>query len=296
MPRSLPGATEPLSILSIRRIAPVAPTPSATQRQDTPVPAPSAISNLPQRHASPRSTLSTRADASQVPAGRSTFSPALPPLVRAGNVAEMPRDTPGTSAALSASQAILDASDGTGAALALTAGQRQTLEACAWQLRDGWCKFQDALVAQAVADLDPAWPASARQVFERSVRQLLQDKTPSELLAQPVFARFLEQPGCLRALLPATMQWLQAHTDILEHADIVRTGSSAMTVGKHGYLAGMAELMAGRFEPIIANKTLLTLLEALHDGDPTLAELAAVTMQRVSAAEWVAWTSRRGWL
>ena len=174
----------------------------------------------------------------------------------------------------------------------LTAEENQRFEACSWQLRWGWRSFQNDLVTHALSNLDPAWPPEQRQIFELSARQLLLDTAPSALLAQPVFAQHLSQPGCMRSLLTAMMKWLEAHTDVLEQRDIARTGTSDMTAGKHAYLAGMASLLSGPFEQALANKTLFNILNALHEEASALRELEA--MQNVSGAQWAAWAWAQG--
>lgn len=144
---------------------------------------------------------------------------------------------------------------------ALTEDERQTIEHCALQLRTGWRAFQDDLVAHASSDLDRAWSPLL------SARQLLLDTAPSRLIAQPVFARFLDKPGCLQSLLPAAVEWLQAHVDVLERWDLERTGRSQVTTDKPLYLSEMETLLAGRFEETLGDKTLLTIFNALHEGD-----------------------------
>jgi hypothetical protein len=170
---------------------------------------------------------------------------------------------------------------------ALTAHERQRIEHCAVQLRSGWSGFQDDLVAHAASELDPRWPQVSRQIFEMSARQLLLDQPPSELGKQPVFAGFLDKPGCLRSLLPATLRWLEAHVEVLERGDIERMGTSRITSSKHLYLSEMTTLLEGRFEQALEDPTLLKIFNALHVGDTALAELEA--LHRASTLQWTAW-------
>lgn len=170
---------------------------------------------------------------------------------------------------------------------ALTAHERQTFEQCAVQLRSGWSSFQNALATHAVSELDPGWPHASRQIFEMSARQLLVDQPPSELCKQPVFAGFLDKPGCLRSLLPSTLRWLEAHVAVLERGDIERMGTSPITSTKHLYLSEMTTLLEGRFEQALEDTTLLKIFNALHVGDTSLAELEA--LHRASGLQWTAW-------
>lgn len=271
--------TASLSVPSIQRVAPAHSTASATQ---PPHPhqqalALHAVGNRTHSHAWEPNAGSARTTALQTSQSCTHFLRVLP----SENVWAQ-KDPAG------ATQAPLDV----GGSVQLSAQENRILEACASQLRSGWRCFQSELVAHAMADVDPAWGPAARQPFAMSAHQWIQDTAPSDLAKQPILARFLDQSGCMHSLLPATMKWLQAHTDVLERRDIAHAGRSAITAAKHDYLAGMAALMSGRFDQAVANSTLLTLFNALHQEADTPQDLAA--LQRVSLAQWAAWARPQG--
>lgn len=270
MPPPVPPVTDSLSVLSIRRVA--SPMPKAS------VMVPSALGNASRPHAWEPNVGSGLITGLPTPHRRMDSSCVLPCQLVWGQ-----QDGGATLAPL-----VVDANTG----VSLNAQQDQILETCSWQLRLGWRNFRQELVTHALSDLDPSWPPASRAVFERAAHKLLQDKAPSELPEQPVFACFLEQPGCMRALLPAAMKWLEAHVDVLEQSDIARTGSSAVTTEKYAYLDGMAALLGGRFSQALADTTLLKMLDALHEDARALAERVAV--QNVSGAEWAAWAHAQG--
>lgn len=273
MPQPLPAVTAALSVLSIQRVTPAFPAASTTQpmlrahslrtlgnrpHPQTWEPSTGAARTTPQQGSQRSSSCLRVVPSERVRAQREGVG--APPT----HVAVDPICSP-----------------------PLTAQENAVLEACSWQLRDGWRMFKHALVAHALSDLDASWPPAARRVFELSAQQLLMDKAPSELLAQPVFAEYLGRPGCLRPLLPAAMKWLEAHTAVLERWDIERTGASDVSTGKHAYLAEMATLLGGRYEQALGNATLLRIFNALHEEGPALRELEA--MYCASGPHWKAW-------
>lgn len=273
MPQPLPAVTAALSVLSIQRVAPAIPAASTTQPMHQALSL-RTLGNRPHPQTWEPSADAARTTPQQASQCRSGYVRVVPSeLVRAqrGGVGATP-----THVAVDATSSPT-----------LTAQEHAVLKACSWQLRAGWRDFQDALVAHAVSDLDASWPPSARRVFELSAHQLLLDKPPSELLAQPVFAEYLGRPGCLQLLLPAAMKWLEAHTAVLERWDIERTGASDVSTGKHAYLAEMATLLGGRYDQALGNATLLKIFNALHEEGPALREREA--MYRASGPHWEAW-------
>lgn len=273
MPQPLPAVTAALSVLSIQRVAPAIPAASTTQPMHQALSL-RTLGNRPHPQTWEPSADAARTTPQQASQCRSGYVRVVPSeLVRAqrGGVGATP-----THVAVDATSSPT-----------LTAQEHAVLKACSWQLRAGWREFQDALVAHAVSDLDASWPPSARRVFELSAHQLLLDKPPSELLAQPVFAEYLGRPGCLQLLLPAAMKWLEAHTAVLERWDIERTGASDVSTGKHAYLAEMATLLGGRYDQALGNATLLKIFNALHEEGPALREREA--MYRASGPHWEAW-------
>ena len=273
MPQPLPAVTAALSVLSIQRVAPAIPAASTTQPMHQALSL-RTLGNRPHPQTWEPSADAARTTPQQASQCRSGYVRVVPSeLVRAqrGGVGATP-----THVAVDATSSPT-----------LTAQEHAVLKACSWQLRAGWRDFQDALVAHAVSDLDASWPPSARRVFELSAHQLLLDKPPSELLAQPVFAEYLGRPGCLQLLLPAAMKWLEAHTAVLERWNIERTGASDVSTGKHAYLAEMATLLGGRYDQALGNATLLKIFNALHEEGPALREREA--MYRASGPHWEAW-------
>jgi len=273
MPQPLPVVTAALSVLSIQRVAPAIPAASTTQPMQQALSL-RALGNRPHPQTWEPSTGAARTTPQQASQCRSGYVRVVPSeLVRAQ------REGVGAAPTHVAVDAISSPT--------LTAQEHSALGACSWQLRHAWRAFQDDLVAHAVSDLDASWPPSARRVFELSARQLLLDKAPSELLAQPVFAEYLGRPGCLQSLLPAAMKWLEAHTAVLERWDIERSGASDVSIGKHAYLAEMATLLGGRYDQALGNATLLKIFNALHEEGPALREREA--MYRASGPHWEAW-------
>lgn len=233
MPQPLPAVTAAVSVLSIQRVAPAVPAPAATQPFHQQALSLRTLGNRPHPPTWERSAGAARTTPQQVSQRRSGYVRVVPAEVvwaqKEGNGA-------------SPTQVSVDAVSSE----PLTAQENAALEACAWQLRFGWRAFQNDLVKHALSDLDPAWRPQQRQIVELSARQLLLDTAPSALLAQPVFAQHLSQPGCMRSLQPAMMKWLEAHTDVLEQRDLARAGTSNMTARKDPYLAEMASLLTGR--------------------------------------------------
>lgn len=273
MPQPLPAVTAALSVLSIQRVAPAVPAASTTQPMHQALSL-RALGNRPHPQTRERSTGAARTRPQQASQHRSGYMRVMPSeLIRAQR--EGVGATP-THVAVDATSSPT-----------LTAQEHAALEACTWELRHGWRAFQDALVAHAVSDLDASWPPSARRVFELSAHQLLLDKAPSELLAQPVFAEYLGRPGCLRPLLPAAMKWLEAHIAVLERWDIERSDASDVSTGKHAYLAEMTTLLGGRYDQALGNTTLLKMFNALHEEEPALREREA--MYRASRPHLEAW-------
>lgn len=273
MPQPPPAVTAALSVLSIQRVAPAIPAASTTQHMRQALSL-RALGNRPHPRTWEPSTGAARTTPQQASQCRSGYMRVVP-----SELVWAQRECVG--AALT-HVAVDDTSSPT-----LTAQEHAALEACSWQLRHGWRMLQNDLVAHALSDLDASWPPSARRVFELSARQLLLDKAPSELLAQPVFAAYLDRPGCLRPLLPAAIKWLEAHTAVLERWDIERSGASDVSTGKYAYLAEMATLLGGRYDQALGNTTLLKIFNALHEEGPALREREA--MYRASGPHWAAW-------
>jgi len=276
MPQPLPAVTAAQSVLSIQRVAPAIPAASTTQPMHQALFL-RTLGNGPHSQTCEPSTGAARTTPRSVTLHRSN----LVRLVPSGMVWGQGEGVDATPTPVA-----VDAISG----LSLTAQEDAALEASSWQLRDGWRTFQNDLVANAVSDLDASWPPAARRVFELSVRQLLLDKAPSELLVQPVFAAFLGTPGCLRPLLPGAIKWLEAHTAVLERWDMERSGASDVSTSKHAYLAGMATLLDGRYDQAVGDTTLLKIFNALHEEGPALREREA--MYRASGPHWEAWVQR----
>lgn len=273
MPQPPPAVTAALSVLSIQRVAPAIPAASTTQHMHQALSL-RALGNRPHPRTWEPSTGAARTTPQQASQCRSGYMRVVP-----SELVWTQRECVGAPLT---HVAVDDTSSPT-----LTAQEHAALEACSWQLRHGWRMLQNDLVAHALSDLDASWPPSARRDFELSARQLLLDKAPSELLAQPVFAAYLDRPGCLRPLLPAAIKWLEAHTAVLERWDIERSGASDVSTGKHAYLAEMATLLGGRYDQALGNATLLKIFNALHEEGPALREREA--MYRASGPHWAAW-------
>lgn len=273
MPQPPPAVTAALSVLSIQRVAPAIPAASTTQHMHQALSL-RALGNRPHPRTWEPSTGAARTTPQQASQCRSGYMRVVP-----SELVWAQRECVG--AALT-HVAVDDTSSPT-----LTAQEHAALEACSWQLRHGWRMLQNDLVAHALSDLDASWPPAARRVFELSARQLLLDKAPSELLAQPVFAAYLGRPGCLQSLLPAAIKWLEAHTAVLERWDIERSGASDVSTGKYAYLAEMATLLGGRYDQALGNTTLLKIFNALHEEGPAMREREA--MYRASGPHWAAW-------
>lgn len=298
MPQTTPVVTDTSSVLSIRRIAPIEPAASPAQPPRGRLAAPCRVGNEAMPHVWAPNAGSARATALQSPQSRTGCRRILPSTLVWAQSAPQPLIGTGRPTVIQHASALpidvvgLD-SDGPQPVIspprseALTAYERQTFEHCAVQLRSGWSNFQDDLIAHGVSELDPSWPHASRQIFEMSARQLLLDQPPSELGKQPVFAGFLDKPGCLRSLLPATLRWLEAHVEVLERGDIERMGTSRITSSKHLYLSEMTTLLEGRFEQALEDPTLLKIFNALHVGDTALAELEP--LHRASTLQWTAW-------